>query len=315
MMKVSVIGSFRKYYEEIRHFVTLLKKNQIEVLSPQGSDITDSIDDFVVFSSDNRTLTPAEIQLNTLVKILTSDAVYVYDPNGYIGRTTCYEIGVIRTKNVPLFFKEPPKDLPIVVQEHEIVPPTKFIHTLSNVKQSIFVKNEVKNVIRLKKVVICGSMSFYDKMSEVSEVLQNRGVSTIIPKEENMEKDHLSTVQFNTFKRKVSNQYLAKIRKGSTHSILVLNQKKRGLPNYIGANTLVEISMAFCWGRPIYLYNNFYEPLRDELMAWNAICLNGNLELLISSYRQEVNGTTKNSLNNHQLEFGDVDEYFYPLFR
>lgn len=324
-MKISIIGSFRKYYEEIKRIIVLLKKNGFDVLSPRVSEITHSVEDFVIFASDDSKLTPPEIQTDTLNRILKSDIVYVYDPEGYIGRTTCYEIGVIRTTTIPLLFLERPKDLPILVQNYEIMNPSKLIYTLINDKKFIVEankivveKNKIKNEMRSKNVVICGSMIFYDKMLEISEYLKKRGVSVVIPKEENVEKETLSEREFSNFKRKVSNQYLAKIRESSTYAILVLNQEKKGIPNYIGANTLVEISMAFCWGRPVYLFNSFYEPLMDELTAWNAICLNGCLEQLIKRYRRERYALIDKSVvynDDGQIELGDIDEYFYPLSR
>ena len=51
-MKVSIIGSFRKYYDEIKEIIVLLNKNSIEVLSPKLSDITHSVENFVIFASD-----------------------------------------------------------------------------------------------------------------------------------------------------------------------------------------------------------------------------------------------------------------------
>lgn len=322
-MRISIIGSFRKYYEEIKKTLILLEQNNIEVLSPKSSEITHSVEDFVIFASDNHNLTPSEIQTETLNRILKSDVVYVYDPDGYIGRTTCYEIGVIRTTTIPLLFLERPKDLPIMVSNFEIMKPSKLIYTLLNDKKYVYEhdkivieKNKFKNEMRSKNVVICGSMVFYDRMLEISEYLKKNGIPTVIPKEE---KETYSEEEFNVFKRKVSNQYLSKIRDSSTYAVLVLNQEKKGVSNYIGANTLVEISMAFCWGRPIYLFNDFYEPLIDELIAWNAICLNGNLDKLIHNYKLErYKLIDKNSLiseDDGQLELGDIDEHFYPLSR
>lgn len=103
-MRISIIGSFRKYYEDIKKLIILLQKNGITVLSPRFSEITRSIEDFVIFASDNQELTPAEIQTETLNRILKSDVVYVYNPQGYVGRTTCYEIGIIRTTTIPLVY-------------------------------------------------------------------------------------------------------------------------------------------------------------------------------------------------------------------
>ena len=43
--------------------------------------------------------------------------------------------------------------------------------------------------------------------------------------------------------------------------------------------------MAFTWNRKIYLYNDIYEPLQDELLAWGCICLKGNMERLIDGLK------------------------------
>ena len=324
-MKISIIGSFRKYYKEITELILMFNKNNIKVLSPKLSKITHSIEDFVIFATDDQSLTPAQIQTDTLNKILKSDIVYVYNPNGYIGRTTCFEIGVLRTTTIPLYFLEKPKDLPINIDENSIISPSKLIYSILNKMQNVELfrvmpeKCKIKNEMRLKNVVLCGSMVFYEKMLQISEHLKREGVATVIPKEESVEKGTLSEEEFSDFKRRVSNQYLAKIRDSSTYAILVLNEEKRGISNYIGANTLVEISMAFCWGRPIYLLNDLYDPLIDELRAWNAICLKGKLEKLIDNYKNErYRLEDKNDLSSEikgQLELGDLDEYFYPLLR
>lgn len=325
-MKVSIIGSFRKYYEDIKEIINLLKKNNIEVLSPKFSEITYSIEDFVIFASDNQELAPYEIQTETLNRILKSDAVYVYNPTGYVGRTTCYEIGIIRTTKIPLLFLERPKDLPILVCNCDIMNPSKLVFSLlkdkkyTNSDASVLVdKNKTKNEMRSKNIVVCGSMTYYDKMLEISEQLKESGLPVVLPKDESTEKELLSEKDFIDFKRKVSNQYLSKIRENSTYAILVLNEEKRGLNNYIGANTLVEISMAFCWGRPIYLFNDFYQPLKDELLAWQVISLKKDLNILIEEYKKEryllIDKQISQADDNSQLELGDIDEYFYPLSR
>lgn len=285
-MKIAIIGSFRKYYSEIKEIIILFQKNGIEVVSPNNSEITDSIEDFVIFASDNKKLTPVEIQTETLNKILNADMVYVFDPEGYVGRTTCYEIGVLRTTNIPLIFMEYPVDIPIAVKANEIMNPSKLIYELLHNKVTflsqprvVIDKNKVKNEMKVKNIVLCGSMMFYEKMKDVAMCLNIAGIPTIIPKDETAEVNNLTSEEFNLFKRKVSNQYLSKIRESTTQSILVINEKKRGLENYIGANTMVEIAMAFCWGRTIYLLNDYYEPFKDELLAWGLgalmeICVN-----------------------------------------
>lgn len=203
--------------------------------------------------------------------------------------------------------------------------PSKFIYNLKENKRftskniSVKVdKNKTKNEMRVKNVVICGSMAFYDVMLRISEKLKKSGIPIVLPKEESEEKESLSKEEFSDFKKRVSSQYLSKIRENSTYGILVVNQEKKGLDNYIGANTLVEISMAFCWGRPIYLYNDFYEPIKEELLAWQVISLQGNLDRLIEEYKKAryvLNDKFTLSSDDGQLELGDIDEYFYPLLR
>ena len=62
------------------------------MLSPKESYISGRIEDFVIFESDRKDFSPAEIQMITLERIIAADMVYVYNPKGYVGRTTCYEI-------------------------------------------------------------------------------------------------------------------------------------------------------------------------------------------------------------------------------
>lgn len=65
-------------------------------------------------------------------KIINADFVYVYDKNGYIGKTTCYEIGFCFSKKKPIFFYEMPDDLPIpVCVEKQVLTPKKFVDCIS----------------------------------------------------------------------------------------------------------------------------------------------------------------------------------------
>ena len=291
-MKVSMIGSFQRYYSEICSLITSLQACGHTILSPANSKIVNSVENFVIFDSDNKALTPHQIQTETLNKILKSDLVYVYCPNGYIGRTTCYEIGVLRTTTIPLFFSEMPQDLPIFVDNSSIINPESFpewIDRWKNLGKRSFEYSELLDIAKTrypaKRVVICGSMAFYYEMEEIKKSLEANGVPAIIPKEEDVSVQKLDADGFVAFKRKVSMQYLSKIRENTTFGVLIINNKKNGKENYIGTNTLVEISMAFCWGRPIFLYNDLYAPMRDELEAWNAICLQRDISKLIQVYR------------------------------
>lgn len=297
---ISFIGSFRKpeHYAIVQRGVSLFRKNGINVNSPKGSSVSGSIQDFVLFETDPKELSASDIQMITLDKIIKSDVVYVCNLDGYVGRTTCYEIGFCLSRNIPLYFLEKPTDLPITVVPEHIVSMEEMLNiALQNLetKENCICDDRraawAKNQIWLtpsetatpadKRIVICGSMQFYNEMRECQTILRKSGIDAIIPKDEGSLPDNISDEDFRLFKKRVSSAYLKKIRDKETSAVLVYNAQKRGIENYIGANTFVELAMAFAWNRHIYLMNEIYTPYADELEAWDAICLHGRLENLI----------------------------------
>lgn len=317
---VAIIGSFQKYYSEILDIIKILKKNDLRVLSPKESMISGRIEDFVVFESDRKDYNPAEIQMITLEKIISADVVYVYNPNGYVGKTTCYEIGFCLCKKKPIYFYEYPDDLPIPVLDKQILKPEEFAKSISFDDQSFFqtynlcpeAQKSFCNLLEInfntkstnaKNIVICGSMKFFDDMLKCQKQLKSWGINAIIPKEENEVVKLYSEKQFMDFKKKVSRTYLKKIRDKDTIAVLIYNAPKNGVENYIGANTLVELAMAFTWNRKIFLYNDIYKPLKDELIAWDCISLKGKLDKLKDFFMEE-NLSTKD-VSSIQLSIFD----------
>ena len=61
-------------------------------------------------------------------------------------------------------------------------------------------------------------------------------------------------------------------------AILVLNYDKRGLANYVGGNTLIEMGLAFHLRKTIYLLNPIPEiGYKEELLAMKPVLINGDL--------------------------------------
>lgn len=304
--RVAIIGSFQKYYNEIKNIIKLFKKEGLLVSSPKESHVKKKIDDFVIFESDNQTQSPEEIQMVTLQKIMSADAVYVYNPGGYIGRTTCYEIGFCFSRCKPIYYFQKPVDLPIPLNSVEqVINPSEFAKLVTMKKQrfivnyvlcdeanvsfqQLFQLDNSKSNLKEKRIVICGSMNFYKGMLDCQKKLKQLGINSIVPEEENDIIFLYNKEQFMDFKRRVSNLYLRKIRDKNTAGVLIFNEAKNGIENYIGANTLVELAMAFTWNRQIFLFNDIYEPLEDELLAWKCISLHGDLSL-ISNYLKPNN--------------------------
>lgn len=131
------------------------------------------------------------------------------------------------------------------------------------------------------RVVICGSMSHYDRILSCKAKLVERDIPALIPPTEEAHIGTLSGRAFLDFKRTVSRKYLNEIRSPRTDSILVVNESKRSIENYIGANTFAEIAIAFDAGKAIFLLHDFYAPYKDELCAWGAVPLKGNIDMMV----------------------------------
>jgi len=101
--------------------IDVFRANNIIHTTPIGSNIIDNNIDFVRFDNDLTEETDEMIQSITLERIFKSDAVFVVAPKGYVGRTTCYEIGRILQKKLPLYFSSHPIDLPIKIPSSHIV--------------------------------------------------------------------------------------------------------------------------------------------------------------------------------------------------
>ncbi len=131
-MRITIIGSFRKYYADICGLIGEFQNHGIEVLSPQKSFIVDEIEGFVILNTDEKNEKPFIIQEHVFENIKKSEIVYVWNPKGYLGNSTCYEIGKIMGMEKPIIFKEFPKDLPIRVENAMIKNTKELIAWLNN---------------------------------------------------------------------------------------------------------------------------------------------------------------------------------------
>lgn len=135
-----------------------------------------------------------------------------------------------------------------------------------------------------KRIVLIGSMGVYSNVLQFAAQLNSSGIATIVPEEEDSVVQQLSLFDFEQFKRRVSFAYLRKIRDPRTYCVLAINIDRHGILNYIGPNTFAEIAVAFAQSKKIYLIQGVPEAYADELSAWRATALNGNLQKLISDF-------------------------------
>jgi hypothetical protein len=117
---VSIIGSFRQFYDDVLRAWRSFATAGWHITSPRGSPIIKPGIPFVRFVTDPVDWDDATVQTATLHRILRADLTYVVAPRGYVGRTTCYELGRIIQANQPVYFSDHPLDLPVVVSDDHV---------------------------------------------------------------------------------------------------------------------------------------------------------------------------------------------------
>lgn len=120
----------------------------------------------------------------------------------------------------------------------------------------------------MKNIVLCGSMKVKDKIVEIGNILTDMGYNVLLPVECMQGLDKLIA----------SRAHLDRIVNPENELILIVNETKNGIENYIGPNSFAEIAFGFYYHKKVYLLNDIYEPYQDELLGWKVIPLKGNIK-------------------------------------
>jgi len=140
------------------------------------------------------------------------------------------------------------------------------------------------------KIVICASISFTYKIKEVADVLSRDGYEVEIPwsaqriLDGDMSFEHWQSVKEKegdiSFRESSGEDFIKKhynLIKDSD-AILVLNIEKKGVKNYIGGNTFLEMGFAYISDKKIFLLNEIPEcSYTDEIKAMRPIVLGGDI--------------------------------------
>ena len=136
------------------------------------------------------------------------------------------------------------------------------------------------------KIAICASMVFAEKMVQVKRQLEEIGHTVYISQ---FAEGYLGKAEKEKEKLAVQdkNEHDA-IRKfweiiKQSDAILVLNYDRRGIKNYIGGNTLMEIGFAHVLNKQIFLMNPIpdIEYYRSEIEAVNPVILQQDLNKIM----------------------------------
>ena len=104
----------------------------------------------------------------------------------------------------------------------------------------------------LVDVTICGSMAHQEKFAAAARTLEAAGLRVRVPAaEENIDWSSLAKEQVLAKKKDYMDRHFANIAR--SRAVLVCNYEKNNEPGYIGANTLMEMTVAYVSGVSMYL--------------------------------------------------------------
>ena len=145
------------------------------------------------------------------------------------------------------------------------------------------------------KITLCGSIAFYSEMLDIKNKLEKLNHEVKLPPHEIKDDngDMIPVQQYYAIRKSTNKNdgwiWDAKEKAMRTHFekvewsdiILVLNYDKNNIPNYIGANTLIEMGLAFHLKKPIYLLNPIPEiSYKEEVLGMKPILINKDLCLI-----------------------------------
>jgi diphthamide synthase subunit DPH2 len=142
-----------------------------------------------------------------------------------------------------------------------------------------------------KTITICASASHYKNVLEIEKILKKMGFAVKIPSTANrMKRSGNFEVTFYKTWYKNKKDYAKKTKFMQEHfgkvinsdAILVVNFEKNKIAGYIGGNVLMEMTLAFHYKKPIFIYNDITEDLgiKEEIFGLNPIFLKSNLNLI-----------------------------------
>ncbi|MEK7680940.1 MAG: hypothetical protein AAB348_02760 [Patescibacteria group bacterium] len=141
-------------------------------------------------------------------------------------------------------------------------------------------------------VTICGSNTFYDEMLDVKKKLEELGHQVKLPPAE-IEDENGNMISVKEFyivrkaetndnswvwdrKEEAMRKHFQKVE--WSDAVLILNYDKNDVPNYVGANTLLEMGLAFHLNKKIYLLNGMPEiSYKEEILGMKPIVINQDL--------------------------------------
>ncbi|MBI3260885.1 hypothetical protein HYZ64_00745 [Candidatus Berkelbacteria bacterium] len=144
-----------------------------------------------------------------------------------------------------------------------------------------------------KVITICSSAAHYQKVLEIEKELKKMGYKVKVPKTARImgKNNNFDVATHKTWyknkkdynkKTKLMEHHFEKVLESD--AILVTNWDKNEMAGYIGGNTLMEMTLAFHYRKPIFILNEISDKLgvMEEVYGLNPIFINGDLGVIKS---------------------------------
>lgn len=126
-------GSFGKHFPEIQRVARLFQSVGIKVLAPKLEDLSSEINGFALFE-DEISKDPRLVELeylHNLKQLGEAGFSYFVNPQGYIGKSASYELGIAQLTNIRCFYMEPLDDHPAYVHKNAIWSPENLVEYIT----------------------------------------------------------------------------------------------------------------------------------------------------------------------------------------
>ena len=133
------------------------------------------------------------------------------------------------------------------------------------------------------RVVIHASLDFRSEMEAEARALSQAGYDVVLPELTRYQhiRDELGDeAEFTRIKTKLTRQNMANVE--SSDCLLIFNYTHRGIINYIGGNSFLEMVIAFYLSKPILLLNSVPDGLSfsEEAKALEPIVCGSSEKIL-----------------------------------
>lgn len=145
------------------------------------------------------------------------------------------------------------------------------------------------------KITLCGSLAFIDKMNELKRHLEQAGHTVQLPPttvtDETGKEIPVVLLHQQRREAKTTSGWIWDQKGQAMHdhfkkvvwceAVLIVNEDKHGVVNYIGGNTLMEMGLAFHLGKKIFLLNPIPAvPYTEEIIGMQPTVIHGDLLLV-----------------------------------